>query len=1318
MEKKYFTLVMTDNQTSIDHAFCYRLFQDFTNDCADAIIRDEDEPDNLNHPPPETYLKLLFFGRSKGCVKIYKSRIKMVNNYFKTRFINGEMNGSVAIARKDLFHQHFVIDFDLKDFSGNDNNNDDNDKEEKRLTRKEFDHYVQIRNTTLEKTILNDPIVEIDNNVKINVRFFIYEIIFILWNILKLDWLPIFILLKRDTEGTFSSIRSGFHIEIPDLILPYHDVDVLCRILRHFIPNAKLLDCPRNYSLFGSQKYHDRWYFPRYEINNNGEFLDCGMDPSRAFDAFNITKIPSPDTKVYGFKIVHNNFIVPRKGYYFEEDNTIPEYQKKRKRDENDDDDHSLDENFLYKIGYAYYNGRPDRPQSLYKYVILNPKEDFTLYKNLSTRPFNLAQIIPNADARMLFLNGCDAERAYVRRNKLKMRVYSSSHYSVSREAFDFNFTNRKIPAGMIDYLNVVKEDEDEYTIKNDNCPFHPFHLKHVVALSEISGRLRDTTYYLMAVYILSEATHCDESSRISREWVASLKEEERFSHIFWDLKEKIRRGILTFNTIQQKWAVLALKILIINNDVVKVEDKRNESQFSYVRTALGSIKIPDVILWYLFNDYPYHSYNEDFYEIMSLYVPIIPSSKMKIQNNNSHNGPFVWDSRNSTWRQCRGSHNTGGNSQTVKMVTDIYPELMYIFNVIIPYVQSIEKNKDGNDKKEEPKKTTLISLISRIESFWGGGSCSPQPIPDIFLCLSDCWFVLGGDFNNELIAINPVPMYLASGISPLDVDSYRIEELYNHMNECPFIQKQLFPIIREILKEDCEQKLRDDLRTREEADRLRDQIDARTDFANHFDDLDFQLDLEVNTDFTSDQFRTRTRCGNYAKDINSNYSRDEYTIQLAETFWRRSTTKELAKLVKTYVLRRVCRSYKTMNTIIDNNQSPILVEYSQQSGQERLRVEKERMLALAEIMRRSVKTHPDMSHKLSEDLEPEEMTAVKCDCAVTSTIMYLLQTFSYDVGSIRYVLGNCVLPALCYGAKLKSKQIYFFLGNTNCGKTQFLKVILSVLDHVAGILSSHTANRGANQDRIHDLGKSCDTARFWFMDEISHKPLNRQLINQITGNSPLFIRTNYSEGQMVQIAPSIFVFGNNKPQFTENCPALLSRCKYFVFRSLFHTGGGEPYSFKYCKFPQTTEEGPNVIGAGMMAFMLHAACHNSSSPFFLYDVMTVVDPPRNVLDSTAIYSPVIDIVRKLCQFCGIREEPTGMIPVQRFAYLINNLNNGRILKWTKIASESDALNFVGQVYVMSKLEIEDELVTIFQGITEMSVFQNDQKIMSQNNKD
>lgn len=1238
------------------------------------------------------YLRLFFFGNSQGCVKFERRRLGSVNEYFKQRFLQGTMNGSsVAVARKDLFYQHFVIDFDLK--------------KEKRvvelLTREDFDKYVTIRDSTMEKYILDDSDVSLDN-IDLKVEYFVYEIIYILQRILKLDWLPIYVLLKRNnTDGTFSSLSSGFHIEIPDLVLAYHDIDILCSVLRHFIPNSKLLDCPRNYSLFGSQKYPNRSYFPRYQFNPDGQIVDCSkkMTDAMAFDAFNITKELTPDTKVYGFKISHDNFVIPRNGHYhYEEDNTIPEYQKKRKRSAINDS-RSVDKNFFYKIGYAYYNDRRDKQQSLYKYVILNPQEDFTLYKNVSQQLIDLADIIPNAK---YIIKSNQGMRAYLRRTKLKMRIFSSPQYKVYKDLIGFNFTNKKIPSNVIDFSSVDDIIEEENN--NNNNPFHPFLLKHVIDLSEMSSRLRDTTYYLMAIYILSEQTHCDESSRIKEEWVNSVN--DRFYHIYWDLEEKIRRGILNFNkddALQQSWAILALKILIVNNDVIKY---KNESKFSHVRTALGSIKIPDVILWYLFNEYPYYNYNEDFYEIMSLYIPIIPCKRAK-------NNAYVWDSKRKTWKQSNTNNNSSSNAnnQSVKLVTDIYPELTHIFNCIIPYVASIDKSK------EEKKTITINSLISRIESFWSGGVCVPAPVPDIFLCLPDCWYVLGGNINDELIVIDPIPMYLVSAASPSNMDSYRIEELYNHINECPFIQNQIFPIINEILEFDREKKTRDDVRAKEETDRLRSEIDARTDFTNYFqDDERLQIELELNTNFTPDQMRTRTSCGNYVN--NNNTSRDEYTIQLAETFWQRSTTKDLAKLVKTYVLRRVCWSYKMMNTIINDNQSAILKEYSKFSKEERLATENDRMLALAEIMRRSVTTHPDMSHQLSEDLEPEEMTPLECDCAVTRTLIYLLQTFSYDVASIRYVLGNCVLPALCYGSKLKTKQIHFFLGNTNCGKTQFLNVLLSVLGHVGGILSSHTAHHGSTQDRIHDLGKWCETARFWFMDEITRKPLNRQLINQITGNSPLFIRTNYSEGKIIQVAPSIFVFGNNKPQFNENCPALLSRCKYFVFRSQFHNnnGGREPYSFKYCKFPQTMEESPNDITAGMFAFILHAACHNSSSPFYLYDVMTVVDAPRNVLDSTAIYSPVIDIVKKLCLLCGVKEEPTGMIPVQRFAYLINNLCNGNILKWTKIASESDALNFISQAYVMSKLKIDDEYVTIFQGITETNVFQNDQKILNNNN--
>ena len=79
-------------------------------------------------------------------------------------------------------------------------------------------------------------------------NYFIYEIIYYLTEILDLNWLPIYIMGKN---GTFDK---GFHIEIPDLIMSYHDIALLSASCNKFIPNERILDSPNNYSIFGCQK--------------------------------------------------------------------------------------------------------------------------------------------------------------------------------------------------------------------------------------------------------------------------------------------------------------------------------------------------------------------------------------------------------------------------------------------------------------------------------------------------------------------------------------------------------------------------------------------------------------------------------------------------------------------------------------------------------------------------------------------------------------------------------------------------------------------------------------------------------------------------------------------------------------------------------------------------------------------------------------------------------------------------------------------------------------------------------------------------------
>ena len=102
-----------------------------------------------------------------------------------------------------------------------------------------------------------------------------------------------------------------------------------------------------------------------------------------------------------------------------------------------------------------------------------------------------------------------------------------------------------------------------------------------------------------------------------------------------------------------------------------------------------------------------------------------------------------------------------------------------------------------------------------------------------------------------------------------------------------------------------------------------------------------------------------------------------------------------------------------------------------------------------------------------------------------------------------------------------------------------------------------------------------------------------------------------------------------------------------------------------------------------MLAILLHAICYaNIKSPFYLYKV--VVDVPKNVRDSTIMYSPVTNIVRELLQKCDLVEDSRGVITVKRMVFLLNNLKD--VLKSIKVSTASDAIRFLDQIYPKSKV--------------------------------
>ena len=751
-------------------------------------------------------------------------------------------------------------------------------------------------------------------------------------------------------------------------------------------------------------------------------------------------------------------------------------------------------------------------------------------------------------------------------------------------------------------------------------------------------------------------------------------------------------------------------------NEVGKKEEEKKEtdnkkyffSSNTRLVGAISDIKIPNIIAVATMH------YNggiaPQVFELLALYCPLIQTG----------DGIMAWEY--GSWKMLKS---------TGKNVSSPIPELEFVVNVYL---------KKKNQKGKEIAGISLVTVIGNILAYWKG--VSPFSFPSTMWKFNDCSFLTGinknvgrGGGEGELIDILPLPMYKtrpknSSSCEEMCLDSYQTDELVRHMNFCPFVQHQLFPLVRQILKKAGDATHEHQITTHKRGEIMRSVIDSRDTFTDNFDDVNVRAEMEVdgNHQGVGDARSTiPCRMDKFLSERRrlTQLTKDQYHTEFVETNDNSEEVGELIKLVKHYVLKQMCSSVKDLTNVLHQCGSDRLKEMiskykSLQTHVQKKEDEPQRMQILSSVLHDLLRSHPQTA-QLS-DIDPHQMTVVGCNCPVSYAFINLLQTFSYDVVALRYIL-SVILSAVCFGNKLKEKQVYFFLGNTNSGKTNFLRQLLSVLGGMAGIISPHTAYHGSSQDRIHDLGKSGDTARFWYMDEIGQKPFNRQLINQITGNSPLFVRTNYSEGKMIQLAPSIFIFGNNSPTFNENCPALMERLRFFTFRSQFNSK--TPICFKYSRFPQLESYGKiqEVLTRGLAAILLHCVCSASSnSPFYVYDMMTSIDIPNNVRDSSVMYSPVTGVVKTILQKCGIEEEPSGVITVKRLVHLLKNLN---VLKYLNISSTNDALKFIDYLYPTSMVrndaihcpsEHKDDCrnhTAIYQGLLETDMYKNNEKILA-----
>ena len=1343
----------------------------------------------LNRDHRDGDVKIFGFGNLPGmrrvasCSSVEHLRSD-VHEYLKERFNSGHLCGSLAIKRSVLNYQHFVLDFDLKK---------NHTVAAEKVTREEFKRYVSVRNNTAERQFMTS--VDRESQMNFNANYFVYEIVYFLTEVLKLDWLPIYIFGKG---GTF---QNGFHLEIPHLIMSYHDVSVLSNACHNFIPNAQILDAPANYSCLGSHKYRTNESFQSvsefhcaylpYVVYDKGVFSDTPTinNFSEAFDTFNIFKPLASRDKIYAFQIFTRNALgesnvnVRRIINILREhdsgqnekyiDNTVPESETRSRLNansevselaavilanissslENDDDDDEdecvgvgedehRDENFFsYLVGFKSHKTLKNSYEKilLYKRLKLDPELDFEYYRDVLKKLFNYGRIISEEMDQ-------DSLISFMKKKNFKIYLHQLPNYGVGDErALETSFTNAVMVPHTIRVTDSPSESDDSWAW----LPIQPFNVQHVLKLCALDGRRSNTVYFLVSLYFLGREVKSLEYYSALGYWLFCLclnGDLILFLNVFDNLKSRVRDNTLQLSEAYQNWSILCLKHLLIVEDVMSFSEACALFASGHVNVknvvipgAMHDIKIPQIVSAYLVNGHDTHS--QLVYEILALYRPMIQT----------RNSLAVWDDVGHRWKNC-SAHN--GTINTALYAPDIH-HVGNLFSSLRnqqPVEEEDEKKNDDepagpagpagsaqkrtsdvkneNDKKR-PRYTS--TLVNNIQAYWCG--ISLLPIPSIVWKFPDCYFLTGTSHHGQLVDLLPLPMYHtpSDGEIARGVDSFELARLMRHWDECPFVQEQLYPIFwRLIDRKGVDERAQVNVRHREGAD-LRHVIDSRDSFVQVFDDLAVQVDMEVNENHTGgvQDARSQIPCDVAAalreKRRLAGLSRDQYHLELVERQWN-DETHELVKLVKFFVLKDMSNSYRDMHNVVKlvgkNRQlARTLKQYVHQSQEERDRNETARIKVLARALHGNLYAHPHMS-QVSE-IGIDEFTETRCDCALTSVFVTLLQAFSYDVVALRYVL-SLIVASVCLGNKLKSKEIHFFLGNTNSGKTQFLNLLLSVVGDMGGILSSHTLNHGCSQDRLHDLGKSGDHARFWYSDEIPDKALSCQFIKKITGRSPTWVRVNYGAGRMVVLAPSIFIFGNNKPTFNENCPALIDRLRFFTFRSVFNSK--EPTSFRASFFPQlqSYETIQSQLTLGMTALLLHVTCHrNFNSPLFLFDSLGGIEPPVNARESTVRYSPTVALVRTIMRVCNLVDQPTGVITVKRVWHLVTHLN---VLKSVSVSSPSDALKFLDKFYPKSSIPNESiecppahkdcRQTVIYQGIREQSISENDEKILKLQKKE
>ena len=635
----------------------------------------------------------------KACCHQYK--LKDIHNYFKTLFVNKQLLGNIIILRPTLPYQHFVLDFDLKQI--------ENCQSTQRINYDEYKKYIENhRKNCSERYLMNNVLdnktpkklnFKIENECNFNTNYFIYEIIYFLKENLGIDWLPIYVLGKN---GTFDK---GFHIEIPDLIMSYHDIALLSHACHNFITNNKILDPILNYSIFGCQKFENidgnlssinefkKTYLPYVKFYDNAFSTDsCDFFSSfdEAFDNFSIIKYKNclNETPIYRFKILtipaRDDSVLLNLLYNNSTDNnddTIPEYIKNKLntisctttttnsiydkifsllKDDVSSTKVKDDDKFSFLVGNLefpnilnYTNGL-----TLYKNIKLDKKRDFETFENVNKHSFITTAYIP-ADL-MSFIN--------INENNIKINIKEIAVYFTARmkaiSDVKINFSTSFISFHNINIYDMIYDNDDDND-ENDNIQIFlfPFQMKHLLKLTfdEYGNRLCNTIFYLFSIYMLCEKVK--PLNGFIKQWLYSLGIKgklNKFLNIFFILKTKINEGLLNLDINEQNWAVLCLKHLLIKYNALTLDEicKKNCDYNDITATAsnalikspviyqnkpikLGAVRTVKIPDVIMFSIL---NYSQELNELLALYCPIIRK-----------------DARDK--RSCSGSSKNGGSN-------------------------------------------------------------------------------------------------------------------------------------------------------------------------------------------------------------------------------------------------------------------------------------------------------------------------------------------------------------------------------------------------------------------------------------------------------------------------------------------------------------------------------------------------------------------------------------------------------------------------------------------------------------------------------